>query len=59
MIKKDLTYQRARIELVETARAVQCHYLISTSSDKCGSLLNRIPMFAAVITMLVTHHQHD
>ena len=56
MIKKDVTYQRARIELVETARAAQLNYLISTSSDKCGSLSNRIPMFAAVITVLVTHH---
>ena len=56
LIKRDLTYQRARIE---TARAAQLNYLISTSSDKCGSLSNRIPMFAAVITVLVTHHQHD
>ena len=59
MIKNDLTYQRARIELAETARAAQLNYLISTSSDKCRSLLNRIPMFAAVITVLVTHHLHD
>ena len=59
LTKKDLTYQRARIELVETARAARLNYLISTSSDKCGSLSNRIPMFAAVITMLVTHDQLD
>ena len=58
MIKKDLTYQRARIQLVETARVAQLNYPISTSSDKCGSLSNRIPMFAAVITVLVKHQQH-
>ena len=58
MILKDLTYQRARIELVETARTVQCHYLISSSSDKCGSLSNQIPMFAAAIKVLVKHQQH-
>ena len=59
MIKKDLTYQRARIELVETARAAQLNYFISTSSYKCGYLSNQIPTIAAAITMLVTHHQHD
>ena len=53
---KDLTYQRARIELVETARAVQLNYLISTSSDKCGSLSNRIPSIAAVITGLIVEN---
>ena len=58
MFLKDLTYQRARIDLVETARAAQLNYLISTSSNKCGSLSNRIPMIAAAITVLVKHHQH-
>ena len=40
------------------AEYLRKHYLISTSSNKCGSLSNTIPMIAAVITVLVTHHQH-
>ena len=43
-----------------TARAAHVLPLavISTSSNKCGSLSNRIPMIVAVITVTVTHYQH-